>query len=155
MIKDERIRLLILLLAPFAFILIAVLAGKVVKFKPELTTTEKDILGYTTEVVALPEKPSYALSIKHDPFEYVLIEIQKPLKAVQTGTKTRSEGKKRKQEVIKLSLTIIGRYKKLAVINGLTFKEGDTYKGYLIKEIKPDSVILSKNGTKRIIFLEE
>ncbi|RKY35739.1 MAG: hypothetical protein DRP80_01860 [Candidatus Omnitrophota bacterium] len=57
---------------------------------------------------------------------------------------------------LKLSGIIYAQEKKdrLVIINNASFKEGDVFGPYRIKEIRPDEVVLTKKGKEIILKME-
>ena len=152
MIKENRIKLILILVAPFGLIFLAIFISGYISIKPELTPLEQNILNYHSEAIELPQRKETRIVKSEDPFKYIY--INQPVSTTQTKA-NKNLKPKASQEKIRLSLTIIGTEKRLAILDGYTVKEGDKFKGYFVKKIGSDRVILLKNGTKRIIFLEE
>ncbi len=152
MFKEDRFKIAFLLLLPFLLVAIAYITGKSITIEPSLSSSEKAILNYHSNITKLPDAQILQFVRKQDPFQYVFIKIQRPSEkyAVSTVKET-----KRRKESFKLSLIIIGKKRSFAVLNGLTVKEGDRFDGYIVKAILPDKVILYSKDTKRTIYLEE
>jgi hypothetical protein len=148
----ENYRVMAFLIMPFFFILLAFLAGRTITPGVSMRGLEERAIKYHTEVEEIPSVKKYVLTraIK-DPFEYVFLKIARP----SEGLKNRGLKKSKKEKVIKLTLTIIGKKKRFAILNGKTVTEGSLFRGYMVEQILQNKVILSKNGIRRTIFLEE
>lgn len=149
----EETKTTAMLLAPALFFILAILIGSSIEFPVRLKGIEKRAINYHTGVEELPVKKKYArTTVRKDPFDYVFVRIVKPSKPLAKGAKTE---RAKKEEAIKLTLTIIGRQKSFAILNGKTLQEGSYYRGYRVEEILKDRVVLKRDGQVRTIFLEE
>ncbi len=149
---SDNIKIIAVLLMPILTTVVAYMVGKRINPEPNLSNTERWIINYHTEIEKLPSSSAYRLAEKlKDPFEYVLVKIKSPTRV--SGNHRPS--KNTKYGSLKLTLTIVGKRKSFAILNGKTVTEGSMFRGYRVVQILSDRVVLSKNGTSTTVFLEE
>lgn len=59
------------------------------------------------------------------------------------------------EDTLRLVAVIHGGKRRIAVINDTILAKGDMIQGERVDEIRDDSVTLSRNGKKRVVFLED
>ncbi len=149
---NDNIKVITVLLLPILTILIAYMLGRSINPDVSLSGAEKWIIDYHTEIEKIPSSPPYRLTEKlKDPFEYVYVKITAPERFSEYHRASMST----KETLPKLTLTIIGKRKSFAILNGETVTPGSLFRGYRVEQILRDRVVLSKNGIRRTIFLEE
>jgi hypothetical protein len=125
------------LASPFIMGLVLAFIASSVKFGPALSPTEKDLLAFTPESVDVMER---------DPI-FVNKALKSPIKIQVVSTKRNIRSPKRSlSPEKKVSFILIKRDKKLAIINGLVLKEGDTMSDSKIVRIKQDRVFIRESG---------
>ncbi len=149
---DEKQKVYGLLALPFFVIVLAFLAGKTIDITAPLEDSEKSVIDYHTEIQKLPPLHSFMIAERlKDPFEYVYIRINRPAKKVKRVKPAVTKS----QKPIRLTLIIVGKKRSYAILDGVTVTEGGLFRDYRVEQILQDRVVLSKNRTKRTIFLEE
>ncbi|MEW6067980.1 MAG: hypothetical protein AB1610_06795 [Nitrospirota bacterium] len=152
----SRIKIQIAL--PFLLIAISLFIGKMVIFKPALTDGEMRMLGFVSEKIDIPERKTF-VSYRNlkSPVE-IAAYPSVPLSSLVPQVKNEISG-------INVSLIIISKESRLAIVNGLIVKEGDGIGNMqiakieksriLIKEIRKPFSIGNQIKETRWIYLEE
>ena len=140
-----------LLILPFAMILLVLLLPIGAGEQPPFTGTYKQILRYYTDIPHLIEIKEKAISLVKNPFL---------LKGVVRTSPAQKPSSHRKEKIEKrpswnVSLVIMGRKGRYAIINNLFVKEGDMIKGYLVKKIGLEYVILTKDGQREVVYISK
>ncbi len=142
----------LLLLPPLLMVLSFLLSRSIVKERM-VSEEERRLYKYISEVREVPEIPEPPTlevpSFVKDPFAIV--------KRVMAVVKERKEGKtviEKRPPEWDLKLVVVSRKKRLAVLNGITVKEGDTIDEYLVREIGENYVVLQKGDDKRKVFIK-
>ncbi len=146
---DRRLKILTVL--PFLFVIASFIATKVVNFNSVLTAKEKQALEFVPEKIEVIERQ--ALVVKNDmkgPIEIIKSTLSrdfpsKSLSVIAPQT-ARDEGEKIIEGIV--SLIVTGGERKIAIVNGVVVKEGDSVDGMKIAKIEKDRILIKSNGTK-------
>lgn len=144
-------RLKILAVLPFLLVIVSFITTKVVNFESALTAKEKQVLEFTPEKIEMIERQ--ALVVKNDlkgPIKTIKSTLSrdfpsKPLSVIAPQI-ARNGGEKIIEGTV--SLIVIGGEKKIAIVNGVVVKEGDSVGGMKIAKIEKDRILIKSNGTK-------
>lgn len=144
-------RLKILAVLPFLVVIASFITTKVVNFESVLTAKEKQVLEFVPGKIEVIERQ--ALVVKNDlksPIEIIKSTLSrdfpsKPLSVIAPRI-ARDEGEKIIEGIV--SLIVIGGERKIAIVNGVVVKEGDSVGGMEIAKIEKDRILIKSNGTK-------
>jgi len=149
---DNKTKILIVL-PPLLITVLIVIATKFISFKEELTETERSILEFTPSSIEI-------INIKRGKTIHTDKELKGLLDFSSSSIAQRypsTEGNlssTRDYNEKKLSLIVITEGSKMAIINGIVAKEGDSINGVKIAKIEADRVLL-KNKDMQWLYLKE
>jgi hypothetical protein len=113
--------------------------GAIQALSSEKTTTRTRSSGFQ------PSGPAGLRVWGRDPFASSWLNQESPAaKALSPGAGG---------EELMVTLILISTTKKIVAINHKIYQEGDMVSGERIATIKPDAVVLEKNGTRRLLVL--
>lgn len=140
----------ILIACPFAFIIVLLIAANYIPFEGSLSETESRLLEFSPTAVSIKESQPVQMSGEFkSPIDFRSPEtVKAPVKGEDNDSVSPAD-----YDVNKLSLVVISGKRKLAVIDGLLVREGDSVAGMKIAQIEHDRVLL-KNKTAKWLYLE-
>jgi len=151
---------------PFLFIMTSLLLPKLINFQPALTPNEMRLLKFVPEKIDIYERQPLTLSgdLK-SPVEIVKAPAKGfpsiPLSAV--APQTPAEAKPHLEPALKVSMIVLSEGRRMAIVNGLVIKEGDSVAGMRVTKIEKNRILLKevkpspddKPAETRWIYLEE
>ncbi len=142
MMNDRTVT--IMLIAPVFLILLSLFLPSDFYAPQKLSATERAVLSYSRSVPHL-----YRISRRY--FSGILkspISLEVKTRAIQPISKPQDLKAKKEHIQWNLTLTVIGKTKRFAIINQRFLAEGDRIQGYTIEKISSGYVILSKKGER-------
>ncbi len=144
---DNKTRLLISL--PIVLLVLLAISADYIPLIQELSVVEQQILEFTPDQLKINEKQKVPISRNlHSPIDFKSVPAEQQAKLGDDLVQQFDYNDK------SLSLVVISDKKKMAVINGRLFKEGETVDGTKIAKIEPGRVLL-KNKTSQWLHVEE
>ncbi|HBO83721.1 MAG: hypothetical protein A2073_04035 [Deltaproteobacteria bacterium GWC2_42_11] len=144
---------IILIFMPFISVIIMFIAGSLVRFKPALSSTERQYLTFAPESVDITERhPVLVTGSIRSPLDIPPAVTGRdfpviPLEAVvPKGTSPPSDKEVQEKEK-KVSFILINAGRKFAIINGRVLREGDAFEGdSRVVSIEKDRVMIKEAG---------
>lgn len=131
-------KFLVILIASVVAPMASVAFLSIINMKPTLLPLEREVLGFRAPPSPSVENRNLVLSGLRNPIN----EQARDYPPIALAEVAPAQGAAAEGEV---SLIVVGRATKLAVIQGTVLKEGDVFRGTRIAQIKKDGVLL-KNG---------
>jgi hypothetical protein len=149
-------KLKIQIVLPFLLILISLSTMRLINFKPAITPSERQILEFIPEMLEIDERQPLIISEDlKSPIEIVKTPAKGfpsiPLSALVPEMEAEEESYR-----LNASMIVISK-RKMAIMNGLVVKEGDSIGGMKILKIEKDRILLkdfSQKDKVRWVYLE-
>lgn len=148
---------------PFLAIMISLSLIKLVNFKPELTPFETRMFGLVAEKIDMREMQPFSIEgdikspmeiVKQQPKEFPMT----PLSSV--APQSPAEAEKIIKPDLKVSMIVVSDSRRMAIINGMVVKEGDSVGDSRISRIEKNRILLTehekenKENKTRWLYLE-
>lgn len=139
---DKMIKAQIIL--PLFLIAAALLAAKMVNFKLVLKPSEARVAGFSYELPELPERKHIEVSSLASLTDSMKLET----KDFPPEPLSKMVPQKPQQAVSRVSMIILSKGHRMAVVNGIVFREGDLINNMTLAKIEKHRVLLSDPATK-------
>lgn len=166
---DRRMKIQMAL--PFLLIIVSLFAAKIISFKPTLTPAEMRMLGFVPEKIDIRGKEPFTVSrdlkspfemAKAPPAGYPSVPLSAVAPQTPAGAKPHLEPAKPPSE-LRVSMILVTEGRRMAIVNGLVIKEGDSVAGMRVTKIEKNRILLKevkpspddKPAETRWIYLEE
>lgn len=160
---DRRMKIQMAL--PFLLIIVSLFTVKIISFNPTLTPGEMRMLKFVPEKIDIRERQPFTVSRDlRSPFEMAKAPPSGypsvPLFAVAPQTPAEA---KPHLEALKVSMIVLSEGRRMAIVNGLVIREGDSVAGMRVTKIEKNRILLKevkpspddKPAETRWIYLEE
>lgn len=149
--EDEKLTMVLIVL-PFLFILLSLLSVPLIKFRLSFTPAELRVDRFGSEMTDLPLKNSESAygSLK-SPFGLTAVNL---LSEDVVGLKSMAPAN------LKVSVIVISRNRRMAIVNGVAVEEGDKLEALEITKIERERVLItehsyqSKEAIKKWVVLD-
>ncbi len=137
---NNKIKLQIIL--PFLLIIAVLIISRFVSFQPSFSANEMKLINFTPEKINLSERQGYAIS---ENFKSPIEAMKIPDKSFPTVPLSQIAPQKGDTTVepfeIKVSMIVINE-KRLAIVNGIVIREGDSIGSLKVLKIEKDRILL-------------
>lgn len=144
--EKKQIRFIAL---PFILIFFSIIISSLVKFKPVLSPTERDLSRFSYEKVHLIDKQPLHVTKLNSPVKMPDQSQKDILRVPISGTGIHNE-----TETKKISLILIRDGLKIAIINSTVVNEGDVINNCRVVRIEKDKILLKDQGGEAWIKIE-
>lgn len=139
---------------PFLLIIISLAAVKLINFKPALTSSEMRILGFVPDRMDIEQRRPF--EVDRDLGSPIEIAGKKefpsaPLSTVAPQVSAEAE----KPLELKISMIVVSEGRRMAIVNGLVVKEGDSVGIARIAKIEKNRILIVERQKTRWIYMEE
>jgi len=141
--RRELIKISSFVIIPLLLSIFGLFGLKTLLPNKTLSSIEQNIYEYNSSSVEMPKITIYEIPKT----------IKNPFKIVKKFPFKEKNLQKNKKWI--LSLIIIGKKKKFAILNNTLLKEGDIFDEFLVKKIEFDYLILKKDGIIKKIELKK
>ncbi|RJQ37991.1 MAG: hypothetical protein C4550_07235 [Nitrospiraceae bacterium] len=138
-----------IILLPFTAIILSIIASSYFKFKPALSSAEQDISKFSYKKIAVIHKQPVTVTALKSPID-LPVTAQKDFPKVQL-----SEVFPREMKGRKVVLIFITENRKMAIINDIVVKEGDTIDNGKVKKIERNRVLIKDKEGEEWIKIEQ
>jgi hypothetical protein len=141
---DNKSKFLIAL--PSALVILMLFAAYYVPFDADLSRASQQILAFVHSDIGIEERKGskYIRNLKSP------IEFPQSIKTDVDADSGDDQSKENQEDQV--SLIVISNGNKMAMIDGMPLKEGDSYDDKRVVKIEPDRVLL-KNKTSRWVYI--
>jgi len=139
---------------PFLLIIVSLVAVRWVHFKPSLSPAEARLLGFTPEKIDIYERLPF--EVNKDLGSPIEITKKRefpsmPLSAIAPQVLAEPE----KPLELKVSMIIVvGEGRRMAIVNGLVVREGESIGSARITKIEKDRLLIAERQKTRWIYME-
>jgi len=146
---DYRIK--ILLIFPLILIIIFVVLANSIRIKGQPSEIERRILEFSPSDIKVRQRqmPYTITSALKSPIDFSSADSTQvgfpPVALDALAPQPGASGTDSKEE---LSLIVIGSRNRLAILNGVVVREGDSFNGIKVSKIEPDRVLLADKTIK-------
>jgi len=134
---------------PFILIFFSIIISSLVKFKPVLSPTERELSRFSYEKLQLIDKQSLQVMKLKSPVKMPVPSQKDILQVPISGTAIYNE-----TEAKKVSLILIRDGLKMAIIDGTVVNEGDVINDCRIVKIEKDKILLKDQAGEKWIKIE-
>ena len=134
---------------PFILIFFSIIISSLVKFKPVLSPTERELSRFSYEKLQLIDKQPLQVMKLNSPIKMPDRSQKDILRVPISGTEIYNE-----IEAKKISLILISDGMKMAIIDGTVVNEGDVINDCRIVKIEKDKILLKDQAGEEWIKIE-
>lgn len=141
---------------PFLMIIVSLLTMRFISFKTPMTPGELRMIGYVPEEIEMQERQPFIVErelkspfgiVKTPTVGYPSVSLSALAPEVPEEIKPPPE--------LKVSLILVTEGRRMAIMNGLVVKEGDSIAGMKIEKIEKNRILLKEFRPSRIDKQEE